>query len=108
MQPFITFRDIEDGELRYFILQRAFPNYVAVISESPFVKEGKRQWVPSVPLTDHNLWIEFWGTVQGRYMPGYKDVFEEVKDVMESMALWFYNERVSKDLKKYKKWNLQP
>ena len=101
MQPYITYREEENGKLQYFILQRAYPHYVGVIAEGP-----KNVVAQAVPVSSHNLWVCYWGVIQGRLAPSYKDAIREIQVVLEEMALWFYEQRVLKEPSKYKKFKI--
>lgn len=99
MQPFITFRDLNnDGELCYYILQREFPHYIGRISETP-----KMDAIASVPITAHKLWIIYNGVLSGNYIPAKMGVMDEVKKVFQGMSDWYYAHRVIPNPKKYKK-----
>lgn len=103
MQPYITFRDTDDTEeLQYYVLQRDFPHVVSVLSDRPIVN-----FVQPVPLPDYNLFLNFDGCLRGRQIPGYKDIFEEIRVVLGDMSIWFFNNRILTNEKKYKKWKIQ-
>lgn len=99
MQPFITFKDTEDGVDKYFILQRDFPHYLAAICYIPIADS-----ICCIPVSRHNLWITFQGTIRGNFVPSYKDAQEEIETIFNRMALWFYQNRIEKEPKRYKKW----
>lgn len=100
MSPFLTFKDADkEGNLQLYILQRAFPHYVGVLSYIPVADSFS-----CIPLSGHNLWINYAGLLRGNFIPSYGGVNQEIEAVFHSMALWFYSERILKDPKRYKKW----
>lgn len=102
MNAFITFRDTaSNGELQYYILQRAFPNYLGVLALVPVEKS-----LINVPISGYQLYVVFDGVLQGNYIPVYKDVYDEMLSVFTEMARWYYEHRIIIDEKKYKKWKL--
>lgn len=97
---FVTFREAdEEGNLRYFIAQKDFPNLVAEISQTP-----NKKFVDAVVIGEYNLWICLVGTMRGAYIPAYNDIDKEIIFVMQEMGQWFLTTRINADLKKYKKW----
>lgn len=40
-------------------------------------------------------------------MPAKPQIWDEIQLVMDDMAEWFYLNRISADVKKYKKWRIQ-
>lgn len=102
MSPFVTFRDTDSGGvMQYYILQRAYPHYVAKITYYP--TGGS---ICEVPVTGHNLFVSFSGCLRGNYVPAYPKVEEEINAVFHAMALWFYENRILADEKRYKKWQI--
>lgn len=99
MSPFITYRDIEEGELQYYILQREFPHYVGIISTYP-----KTNFIESMPIAGYNLWIVFDGTIKGEVIPSYKNVDVDIKNSLNEMSIWYYAHRIIPQEKKYKKF----
>lgn len=100
MSPFITFRDTDkSGEMQYYILQREYPHYCGRIAYYP--TGGS---ICEVPITGHNLYVSFGGVLRGNFAPAYPKVEEEINHVFHAMALWFYENRVLKEPKRYKKW----
>ena len=99
MSPFITYRDIEEGELQYYILQREFPHYVGIISTYP-----KTNFIESMPVTGYNLWIIFDGTIKGSVIPSYKNVYVDITSALNEMSNWYYANRIVPQEKKYKKF----
>lgn len=104
MSPFITFRDTDSvGELKYYILQRDFPHYVASIEDR---KPESALMVH--PILGYSLWLVFAGSLRGNMIPGYNNVKQEIESVMLNMSNWFYQYRVLADPKKYKKYVILP
>lgn len=102
MIPFITYREPnEKNELEYFILQRAFPNYIGRVVAYPV--EGA---LANVPVSAHHLYITFAGCLMGNYIPGNKDELANISFVFDKMSAWYYSNRIEVDLKKYKKWRV--
>lgn len=103
MHLYITYRESDaEGNQQYFILQKEFPHFVAKISEQPIVN-----FIQPMPITNYNLYLVFNGCLRGNIIPSYKDIGEEVKSVMNSMAIWFFEQRVLPNEKKYKKWKIK-
>jgi hypothetical protein len=100
MIPYITYREEKEGNLLYYILQKEHPHYVGVIAYN--VIENKIQ----IPITEHNLYVTFAGTIAGNYIPSYKDVVSQIENTMSSMAIWFYDNRILKEPKKYQKFKI--
>lgn len=101
MSPYISFRDTDkEGNLRYYILQRNHPNYLALVSEKPYPESLFCMTVPG-----YNLWVVFSGTLLGFYIPMYFGVDKEIQGVFTEMTDWFLRERILKEPKKYKKWH---
>lgn len=100
MSPYITFKDTNSkGELMFYVLQRDFPHYVAYLSYFPI--EGA---INQVPISGHNLFLIFSGTIRGAYIPSYQDTLTEIEYIMAEMSKWFYEHRIVPDVKRYKKW----
>jgi|ERR1700743_1312245 len=100
MSPYITFKDEnKSGELLLYVLQREFPHYCAYLSYHPV--EGV---INQVPISGHNLFLVFSGTIRGPYIPSYQDTLKEIEYIMADMSKWFYEFRILADLKRYKKW----
>lgn len=100
MKDYITFRDLDnENQLQYYVLQRDFPHYIAQISTYP-----KENLIPSIQITGYYLWIVFCGTLKGNLITGYKNTLEDIKFVMNDMAIWYYANRIVVNDKKYKKF----
>jgi hypothetical protein len=103
VRPFITYREEDEkGELQYYILQKAFPHYLGRIVEQRLEKSLMQK-----AIAGYNLYIVFDGSLRGNFVPAYKDVYKEIEDVFHAMADWFYQNRILKEEKKYKKWKIQ-
>ena len=102
MMGYITFRDKdENGDLQYYILQRAFPHFVGRISAIPI--EGA---LANEAIAGYNLWVTFNGTLVSNLIPNYRNIQEEISQVFFSMAAWFYAERVVMDKSRFKKFKI--
>jgi hypothetical protein len=100
MSPFVTFKDLDNsGVMQYYILQRDYPHYLGRIAYYP--TGGS---ICEVPVSGHNLYVSFNGTIRGNFIPAYPKVEEEITAVFHAMALWFYANRIVPDPKRYKKW----
>ena len=99
MSPYITFKDYKGEDLVLYILQRDFPHYCASLSYLPI--SGS---MGCVPISGHNLWLNFEGTIRGNYAPAFNDVLIQIEITLADMARWFYLNRVAPDPKRYKKW----
>lgn len=103
MIPFITYREPNNnGEMEYYILQKQFPHYIGKISGNLFEKSLSRH-----PISKHNLYVVFSGTILGAYVPSYKNVMEEIDAVMAQMALWFYDNRILQNEKRFSKFKIK-
>lgn len=100
MSPYITFRDTDKrGDLQLFVLQRDFPHFCAILSSHPIADP-----IAQVPISGHNLWLVYSGTIRGNYIPSFPDAQEQIQSVLELMGSWFYENRILTDQKRYKKW----
>ena len=101
MSPYITFRDInKKGELAYYILERSYPHYVFEITTIP----EDSFFISSIQITGYYMWLKFEGTILGEVLPSYKNTFDEIKSVMFNASNWFYENRISQNESKYKKF----
>jgi hypothetical protein len=101
MHPFITFREpLPDGEMGYFILQRAWPHYVGRI-----VTSGAENFLVAGQVPHHTMWVTFNGVLQGNLLPAHEQAVREATETMVRMAQWFSEERISPQPKKYAKWH---
>jgi len=101
MSSFITFRDEEGGVLHYYVLQREFPHYVAILESQPSAMA-----LAHSGISGHYLWLRIIGTLRGAVIPSYKDVANEMQSVCDEMANWYFENRIKPDEKKYKKWKI--
>lgn len=102
IQPFITYRETDELQrLCYYIVQKEYPHLHCMISETPIKKIFN-----AIPISSYNLWIVFVGTLRGNFIPSYQDIDKEVVAIMQEMSLWFFNNRISTDLSRYKKWKV--
>lgn len=100
MEPFIAFRDRDkSGDLQYYILQRDFPHYCGLISETQDLEA-----IIQVPISGHRLYVIFNGTIRGNYIAAYKDAFEEISHIFVHMAEWYYENRIAPAPQRFKKW----
>lgn len=100
MTKYVTFKDTDkSGLLQYYILQRAFPHYVAMVASVPMPEV-----IMGCPVPGYYLWIVFSGNISGNYMVGHKGELENVKNVILDMVDWFLDNRINTDKKRYKKW----
>lgn len=102
MSPYITYREHDKGGvLQYFILQKQFPHYVGVVSSVPVAGN----WY--TPIVGYAMYVVFFGTIAGRYIPDYKNVGDDIMAVMEDMARWYYDNRIATDEKRFKKFKIK-
>lgn len=101
MNPYITFKDKDvKGVLQYYILQREFPHFLGIVSSVPMAGTWQS------PISAHQMWIVFAGTLRGNMVPGYNNISDEIQVVLDAMAAWFYSERILPDEKRYKKFKI--
>ncbi len=103
MIPYITYRELENGHLQYYILQKEFPHYIGVISSHPI-----NQTICQIPIPGYNLWVVFGGTLRGNMIPNYKDIQNEIDIEFQKMSIWFLTERIQSELKRFNKWKSVP
>lgn len=100
MSPFITFKDLNaEGELQLFVLQRDYPHFVGTITYYPSANA-----IVQVPISGHNLYMTYYSTLRGNFIPLSNNIDIEMESIFHSMALWFYKNRIEIDPKRYKKW----
>lgn len=103
MTPFITYREPnKEGILCYYILQKAFPHIVAVISYQPI----ENPIAQPVPISGYGMFLNFHGTIAGRIIPSYNKIDEEITSVLGAMGSWYLEHRILPQEKKYKKWKI--
>jgi hypothetical protein len=101
--PYITYRDKdEEGNLKYYILQRDFPHYLGVIVTIPMEGAISNEAIPG-----YNMWVSFAGVLRGNYIPDYRNTMDEINSVFSNMAAWFWAERIQENPKKYEKFKIQ-
>jgi hypothetical protein len=99
---YITFREPdEDGQLRYYILQRAWPHYIGEVVDNPYYNA-----IIKVNVPQYKFYIAFVGTLRGREFPAYQKITEEITAVLHDMAQWYFVNRLQTNPKKYSKWHL--
>lgn len=96
---YITYREEINGHLEYFILQKTFPHYKCRITKIPITNIFE-----PVAISKYNLWVVFAGTIQGNMLPVTNEFEKLVLITMQDMATWFLENRIEKDLKRFKKW----
>jgi hypothetical protein len=99
--PYITYREDAEEQPRYYILQKAEPNVIGSLSTIP-----KSEIVGAIPVTAHNLWVVFAGTLRGNMIPARKGIKEEIESILASMSAWYYENRILKEPKKYIKFKI--
>lgn len=103
MTPYITFRDTDkENNLQYYILQRDYPHYVGLVAAKP--KEGA---LAQAPIAGYNMYIIIEGTLRFNLIPNYKNVIEEMQLIAETMAVWYYTDRMIMDKKRYEKFKIK-
>ena len=99
---FITFRDEDEaGILQYYILQKDFPHIKCVITGY-----DKNYIFPSIPITNYSLYVTFDGTLAGKQIPGYREIYHDVVAIMEEMSVWYLQNRIIPDMGRYKKFKI--
>lgn len=99
---YITYRENDsENRLCYYILQKAFPHYIGLLSVGQL-----ENTLTSMPVGNYNLYVNFYGTLVGKFLPAYKDAIQEIELEMISMAEWFYYNRVLTQPKKYDKFKI--
>ena len=101
MEKYISYRESDAGELRYYILQKEFPHFIGEISTKP-----EKRLVGATAVPGYNLWIVFGWCLRGQSLPSYKDVSEMILTTMNDMASWYVAERIAKDEKRYSKFKI--
>lgn len=103
MQPYITYRETDKNNvLQYYILQKEFPHYKALISIIP-PKEGTLAYTV---ISGYKMWMVYGGTIVGNFVPSYNNVTEDIQFVLENMAVWFLSNRIEIEPKKYFKFKI--
>lgn len=103
MIPFITYRELNNGKLEYYILQKAFPHYLMRVSTNLYEEVHFKSEIPG-----YNMQVVLVGTLRGEMiLPGYKDVAEEVQMAMQNMAAWFCADRILENPNKFEKFKIK-
>ena len=100
--PFITYVETENGEKKYYILQKAFPHNVAIVCYQPNPNP-----IAQSTIAGYNLWLVWQSTLRGRFIAAYPDYEKDLQGCMDSMALWFYEHRILIDEKRYAKFKIK-
>lgn len=101
MIPFITYRELIDGKLEYFVLQKEFPHFLGRVVMFPVEHS-----LVNEPVAGYNLFITFAGVLSGNYYPS-AITGDEMKLIFERMALWFASERVIGGGKRFDKFKIK-
>ena len=101
MNPYITFRELQDGKLEYFILQKEFPHFLGRIVMFPVERA-----LVNEPVAGYNLFVTFNGVLSGNYYPS-TITADEMKLIFEKMALWFASERIIGNGKRFDKFKIR-
>lgn len=99
MSKYITYRDGDEGEPEYYILQRDFPHYVARLSETISGNEFY-----SEKIDGYNLHLVFYGVINGRFIPSFQNAMSDIIEIVRDMSLFYLSQRISKNPKRYKKF----
>lgn len=103
MNRYITFRDNDsNGKLQYYILQRDFPHYVGIISLAPI--SGA---MCCSPVSGYNLFIVFAGVLRGDYLPAYSGMKQDIENVFNDMAAWYFDQRIRVNERRYEKYKIK-
>lgn len=100
--PYITYREEDEGILKYFILQKDFPHNIGVVATQPNIESLVQSTVAG-----YNLWIVFVGTLRGNFVAVYPNYEKDMQQIFDNMALWFVAERILKDQKRYEKFKIK-
>lgn len=101
MKDYLTFREEENGELKYYILQRAFPHMIGVVTDLPLIKS-----LSYSPIAGYNMYVNFHSTLSNA-IPSYKNIIEEINIVISEMATWFLVNRIIGNEKRFDKFKIQ-
>ena len=100
ISPFITFRELEDGKLNYYILQTKFPHFLGMI-----MQEEPTNALATFPISGYNLHVVIKDTLRGG-IPSYKNILEDCHTVAQTMAAWFRADRIVGNEKKFLKFKI--
>ncbi len=102
-KPFITYREPDEkGILRYYILQKEFPNNIGLILAEPKYDAIAQSVVPG-----YNLWVVFNGTLLGNFVQAKVDYKKELQVTYDNMACWFWCDRIEPDKKRFEKFKVK-
>ena len=71
-----------------------------------YFSNTKKVFVEPTAISGHNLYLVFHGTLRGMQIPSYGDIDKEIVNVMSAMAAWYYENRIVKEPKRYKKYRI--
>jgi hypothetical protein len=100
--PFATYRELQKGQLEYFIVQKDYPHFLGRIVTFPV-----EQSLVNCPVAGYNLWVTFNGTLRGNFIPAQNNITDEIQLVFERMALWFASERIMGNGKRFDKFKIK-
>jgi hypothetical protein len=100
---FITFRDTDNNDkLQYYILQRSYPHYLALLSHTPIENS-----LGSAAIGGYNLWVIGIGTLRGRMLPiNLSQPLKDLQSTLDVMSSWYLANRIEINPNKYKKFKL--
>lgn len=101
MKPFIIYKEKHNNKTEYFILQRGFPHFLGQIVTAPI--SGA---IINSPISKHNLWVTFRGTIRGNMIPNYKDIKDEINNTFTEMANFYYLEKIKPNENSYQKFRI--
>jgi len=100
---FITFREPDnDNVLRYYILQKDHPHNLGMVLSQPNHEALCQSVIPG-----YNLYIVWVGTLRGNFVAAYPNYEVDMQLCFDSMASWYYSERILKDEKRYAKFKIK-
>jgi len=98
-QPFITYREDDQTGVHYYILQKAFPNYVGRIQNVADLDS-----ICCISIPGYSLHINFAGRIDGNFIPNHKGALEDINNIFVQMAEWYLKERINKQMDRYSKF----
>ena len=102
MEGFITYREDDGGVPSYYILQKAFPHFVGRLVDNPYFSS-----LLNAPVPHTKLYVAMTGTLRGNTVPSYQNIQEQIKAAALDMALWYYENRILTNPKKFQRWLLK-
>jgi hypothetical protein len=103
MEKYLTFREDDNGKEQYYVLQKEFPHFVGRLVDNPYFKS-----LINAPVPQTTLYVAIVGTLRGSVIPVYQKVDEEIKNVAIEMAMWYFENRIFINPKKFKRWLCNP